>query len=95
MENMSTEIIDSILGYYDGTEESKELISSMCYYLKKNTTDIKLKLLCNEAMDKFNYCIRCNGKLTRYEYRELHDELDTYEYEDRIVWVCNTCGRED
>lgn len=93
MENMSFEVLDAIRDCFnDNTDESNELIATICHYLYHTTTDDRMKQGCVEIMNDLQYCIQCGSKMAYYEWSEPHTELDVTEYEIMGTWDCPRCG---
>ena len=87
MENMSTEILDSICDMY---KEDEELVVTCLMYLYQTSNDDKLRYNIVEIMNDMNRCIECGDKLTYYEFQEYHPELG--EYETCGLYDCARCG---
>ena len=88
MENMSIEILDAICDAYN---DDKDLVVKCLFYLYHNSTDDKLNRQIVDIMSEMGYCITCGDKLTTYEYKETHTELDYNNEEIMSAEICRHC----
>lgn len=90
MENMSTEILDSLIESYS---DDKDLLSTILFFLYHTSNDDKLRANIEKIMTENNYCIECGDKLVSWHWQEYHSELG--EYEDCSVMDCLRCSDLD
>lgn len=89
------EVIDALTEYYNyyntKSEENIEAFKEVLLYLYNTSTDNKLKIKILDWFEENHYCINCGEKLSSYEYRERHDELDGDYYEYFDAYLCPNC----
>lgn len=88
MENMAYEVVDAIECFY---EEDKELVKDCLFYLYHTTTDNKIKSKIEKWFDNNSYCIECGSELKRFDWEEVHDELEDCPRECFISFECPYC----
>lgn len=88
LENMSTEILDTLCEAY---KDDKELVVSCLMFLYYSTTDEKLQSNIVQILSDMNYCIECGSKMINYSWEETHDELDGCPKEEFSVSLCPNC----
>lgn len=90
-ENCSWEVLEAVTDLLDNTEESKELVASICRYLYDTNTDDKMKDGCVEILNDINYCLSCGSKMIYYEWNETRP----IGVETMSGYFCPICDMEE
>lgn len=91
MENMAFETVEAITEYFnDDSEESRELVKDILFYLYHTTTDTKLMSNIEDWFEEEQYCLVCGGRMALSSYQEYREGFGGC-YETIYETFCENC----
>lgn len=88
VDNYGYEVVSYLSDYVKDDEELRNIL----FYLYHTTKDEPLKTYIEDAFEQKHWCVHCGSELSRYEWNEIHNELEYDNVEHCVTWICNNCG---